>query len=131
MVACPLCDKPVIQNLINEHIDSGCADHVIDANADTPATQKTHSFFTPAGRSRVSSAKNGNPTSSPIGPPPPVLRPKTPPPGTKRSFDDAAAAEPQPNGEPASPAAARRKKLKAVEDAQRAELIGAHQIVAR
>ena len=118
MVACPLCDKPVIHNLINEHIDSGCADHVIDANADTPATQKTHSFFTPAGRSRVSSTKNGNPTSSPIGPPPPVLRPKTPPPGPQRSFDDAAAAELQPNGEPASPAAARRKKLKAVEDAQ-------------
>ncbi|KAJ4355945.1 DNA-dependent ATPase mgs1 [Didymosphaeria variabile] len=115
MVACPLCNKQVSQQLINEHIDSGCADHVVDQN-DTPSTQKTHSFFTPAARKPVSSAKNGNPASSPIAPPATTQRPKTPPPGTKRSLDESA--ENQTNGDAPSPTAVKRKKLKAVEDAQ-------------
>ncbi|KAF2446722.1 P-loop containing nucleoside triphosphate hydrolase protein [Karstenula rhodostoma CBS 690.94] len=115
MVACPLCNKQVSQALINEHIDSGCADHVVD-QADTPSTQKTHSFFTPGARKPPSSAKNGNPTSSPIAPPAAAQRPKTPPPGTKRSFDESA--DTHVNGDAPSPAAAKRKKLKAVEDAQ-------------
>ncbi|OAG05307.1 P-loop containing nucleoside triphosphate hydrolase protein [Paraphaeosphaeria sporulosa] len=115
MVACPLCNKQVSQALINEHIDSGCADHVVD-QIDTLSAQKTHSFFTSGARKPGSSARNGNPTSSPIAPPAIPQRPKTPPPGTKRLFDEAA--ENHPNGEPPSPAAAKRKKLKAVEDAQ-------------
>lgn len=114
MVACPLCNKQVAQALINEHIDSGCADHIIE-QSDTPATHKTHSFFTPAGRKAASSSKNGHPNSSPIAPPAATLRPKTPPPGTKRLFNESA--EHQINGEPSSPTA-KRKKLKAVEDAQ-------------
>ncbi|KAF9738871.1 hypothetical protein PMIN06_011835 [Paraphaeosphaeria minitans] len=115
MVACPLCNNQVNQALINEHIDSGCADHVVD-QIDTPSTHKTHSFFTPGARKPGSSAKNGNPASSPIAPPAIVQRPQTPPTGTKRSLDESA--ENHANEEPPSPAPAKRKKLKAVEDAQ-------------
>jgi putative ATPase len=115
MVACPLCNKQVSQALINEHIDSACADHVVD-HGDTPAAHKTHSFFTPGARKPSSAPKNGNLASSPIAPPILAQRPKTPPPATKRSFDEAA--EAHANGDAPSPTAVKRKKLRAVEDAQ-------------
>lgn len=119
MVDCPLCSKPVTHNFINEHIDSGCVDHVIDPT-ETPAVQKTHSFFTPAARKPGSSAKVGNPASSPIAPPALTQRSRTPPPPIKRSLDESNDAHDaqQHNGEPVSPNAVKRKKLKAVEDAQ-------------
>jgi putative ATPase len=122
MVACPVCNQPVKETLINEHIDSECKDHIIEQD-DTPNPHKTHSFFTPAGRKQSNGVKHGNPVSSPIAPSAATAtatqrldRPKTPPPGTKRSFEETndALADVQ----PPSPAATRRKKLKAQEDAQ-------------
>jgi len=107
MVACPLCNKQVSQALINEHIDSGCADHVIEQNA-TPNPQKTHSFFAPASRKP---AKSDHLTAQPV-----AAQQKTPPPGAKRSLDESVCG--QPHGEPQSPTGLKRKKLKAVEDAQ-------------
>ncbi|KAF1951103.1 P-loop containing nucleoside triphosphate hydrolase protein [Byssothecium circinans] len=124
-VACPVCNVPVKENFINEHLDSDCKSHLYEPT-ETPNPQKTHSFFTPAARKPVTStiangSKNAAPTSSPIAPPantgtPRVERTKTPPPGTKRSFDEAT--DGQAEAGPQSPSTAKRKKLKAVIDAQ-------------
>lgn len=119
MVACPLCDKPVKESLINEHIDSGCSSHTLPDQNGALDPQKTHSFFTPAARKPAASIAK-NPAVSPIAAPPAatqrVERPKTPPPAVKRPFDEAA--DRQLGGEHHSPTTAKRKKLKAVEDAQ-------------
>lgn len=118
MVACPVCEKDVNDQKINEHLDSDCKEHLIEHN-DTPSAPKTHSFFTPGARKQpVAIHRNGHPVSSPPPlPPPPVTqrteRPKTPP-GAKRSIDDASAGHI--NGEH-SPSAPKRRRLKAIEDA--------------
>jgi len=120
MVACPVCNKPVKETFINEHIDSECKDHIIEQN-DTPNPHKTHSFFTPGGRKPANGVRISNPASSPIASPAAtatqrVDRPKTPPPARKRSFDEPVDAPV--NGEPPSPSVNKRKKMKAQEDAQ-------------
>ncbi|KAF2257001.1 P-loop containing nucleoside triphosphate hydrolase protein [Trematosphaeria pertusa] len=115
MVFCPVCNKQVKESLINEHIDSGCTDHILPQN-DTPNPTRTHSFFTPTARKATTAAtsvKNGNPASSPPAPPAAtqrVERPKTPPAnvGTKRSSDEAA--DGHANGDPHSPPTPKRKK---------------------
>ncbi|PVI05985.1 P-loop containing nucleoside triphosphate hydrolase protein [Periconia macrospinosa] len=116
-VACPVCNVVVKEHFINEHLDSGCKSHVYDNNeASNPP--KTHSFFTPIGRKPIAGAQNGNPASSPIAPPT-TQRPdrsKTPPTGTKRPFEESA--DIPLNGEPQSPSGGRRKKPKAIIDAQ-------------
>ena len=118
MVACPLCDKPVKEALINEHIDSGCQSHTVEANGNgTPSTQKTHSFFsTPAARRPNNpNPKNGMSTPSAPAPAPAatqqVQRPITPPPptGTKRPFGDTDHGPT--NGETKSPVAQKRTRL--------------------
>ncbi|RYN86137.1 ATPase WRNIP1 [Alternaria tenuissima] len=121
MVDCPICAKAVKDARINEHIDSGCQDFLLEAEPQgTPSLGKAYSFFTPGARKPPGATqKNGPPTSSP--PPPPaatqlVERSKTPPASSKRPFDEAADA--QTNGEPHSPSAPKRaRKLKAVADA--------------
>jgi hypothetical protein len=121
MVDCPICAKAVKDARINEHIDSGCQDFLLEAEPQgTPSLGKAYSFFTPGARKPPGATqKNGHPTSSP--PPPPaatqlVERSKTPPASSKRPFDEAADA--QTNGEPHSPSAPKRaRKLKAVADA--------------
>jgi putative ATPase len=126
-VACPICNEPIKEHFINEHLDSGCKSHLYE-QTETLVPPKTHSFFTPVARKTAPYGKNGNPTSSPIAPPATAPRveidrererererPKTPP-GTKRSFDEVTNG--QADGEPQSPSAAKRKKLKAVVDAQ-------------
>ncbi|KAF2741092.1 P-loop containing nucleoside triphosphate hydrolase protein [Polyplosphaeria fusca] len=114
MVACPLCQKNVNQNLINEHIDSSCQKYLADEKSDTPTAQKpqTHSFFTPARRANGPTANNAAPTPAPAPSSPTpenADRPKTPPAGTKRPF--AEGVDGQTNGEPRSPAAPKRTKL--------------------
>ena len=103
MLDCPICQKPVVDSKINEHLDSDCRDHVAD---NEPV--KTHSFFTPTQRQKPPSPS----------PPLPTTQPKTPPKKTqdapKRSHDEAN--ESEKNVE--SPAAVKRqRRLKAVEDA--------------
>ena len=100
MLDCPICQKPVVDSKINEHLDSDCKEHIAD---NEPV--KTHSFFAATQRQK------------PPSPSPPLPqraekeRAKTPP---KRSHDEAN--EDGKNGE--SPAAAKRqRRLKAVEDA--------------
>jgi putative ATPase len=122
MVDCPICTKAVKDARINEHIDSGCKEFLLEQEPQgTPNLGKAHSFFTPGVRKPPGSTqRNANPASSPLAPPSATQRiaerPKTPPPGTKRSFDEAA--DGQTNGEPQSPSAPKRaRRLKAVEDA--------------
>lgn len=101
MLDCPICQKPVVDSKINEHLDSDCKDHLADHEP-----VKTHSFFAATQRQRPPSPS----------PPPPLPAPrleaaKTPP---KRSHDEAN------DGDNAveSPAAAKRmRRLRAVEDA--------------
>ncbi|KAF2190825.1 P-loop containing nucleoside triphosphate hydrolase protein [Zopfia rhizophila CBS 207.26] len=116
MVACPLCNKPVKESLINEHIDDGCTSHVIDQN-ETPNPQKTHSFFsTPARRAASSTLKNVPPAPSTQAPAPAnqrVERPKTPPAGTKRPFGDTV--DGPLDGESRSPSLPKRTKLSALQ----------------
>ncbi|KAF1851790.1 P-loop containing nucleoside triphosphate hydrolase protein [Cucurbitaria berberidis CBS 394.84] len=121
MVACPVCNKEVKDERINEHLDSGCAEHVIDQHGTpNPAKTLTHSFFTPGARSLkppTTTQRNRNPTSSPPVAPSAtqrVERPKTPL-GTKRSFEEAADGPAIGEQSPSAPKRARR--LKAVEDA--------------
>jgi len=127
MVDCPICTKQVKDARINEHIDSGCKDFLLDQEPQpAPNLGKAYSFFTAARKLPTSTLKNnGHPTSSPPAPPPPPQLPQpppvatavTPPPRTKRSFDQATDAHP-PASEPQSPSATKRaRKLKAVQDA--------------
>ncbi|KAH8730617.1 DNA polymerase III, clamp loader complex, gamma/delta/delta subunit [Phaeosphaeriaceae sp. PMI808] len=129
MVECPVCQRTVKDNRINEHLDSDCKDDLLEQEqANTPNPGKTHSFFTPGTRKpplATLAQHNGNPASSP---PPPlplglqrtVERPKTPPPppalSTKRPLEESA--EGQTNGDAPSPSAPKRaRRLKAIEDA--------------
>ncbi|PSN69053.1 P-loop containing nucleoside triphosphate hydrolase protein [Corynespora cassiicola Philippines] len=117
MVECPLCFKPVKDTRINEHIDSGCTEHVLSQHNDTPAASKTHSFFTPAAAARkiAITPKNANPASSPPAPssaPPNADRHRTPPPPLKRSLGDTEDGRPT---EPGSPST-KRKKLSALQE---------------
>jgi putative ATPase len=61
MVKCPVCDKTVKESAINDHLDSGCASHIITDEA-SPAV-KPSPFFS----SRPSLAK----PSEPVQPAPP------------------------------------------------------------
>jgi putative ATPase len=121
MVDCPVCEKAVKDSKINEHLDSGCTDFLIEQEQQhsTPnPTKSFNSFFTGARKPPGSTQKNGNPTSSPpvSARIQPVERPKTPLPGAKRSLDEAA--EGQTNGEQQSPPVPKRaRRMKAVEDA--------------
>ncbi|KAF2273318.1 P-loop containing nucleoside triphosphate hydrolase protein [Westerdykella ornata] len=101
MVACPLCNKQVKESLINEHIDDGCKSHILEQSG-TPASQKTHSFFsTPAAR-RIPPSTSKNGTLASASHPPsathPVERQKTSPSSTKRPFGSIE------DGAPAAPA---------------------------
>jgi putative ATPase len=101
MLDCPICQKPVVDSKINEHLDSDCKDHVAD---NEPV--KTHSFFTATQRQKPPSPSPPLPSTTQR-----VERAKTPP---KRSHDEAN--EVETNAE--SPAAVKRqRRLKAVEDA--------------
>ncbi|KAE8848146.1 hypothetical protein PTNB73_01988 [Pyrenophora teres f. teres] len=117
MVDCPICIKQVKDARINEHIDSGCKDFLLDQDAQPgPSLGKAYSFFTAARKLPTSTLKNGQPTSSP--PPPAVTPPHA---RTKRSFDQAAHdghGDAQRPSEPQSPSASKRARtLKAVQDA--------------
>jgi putative ATPase len=102
MLDCPICQKPVVDSKINEHLDSDCKDHVADAEP-----VKTHSFFTPTQRQKPPSPSPPLPSAAQR-----VERAKTPPP--KRPHDEAS--EGDRSGE--SPAAVKRqRRLKAVEEA--------------
>lgn len=102
---CPICQKPVKESRINEHLDSDCKDHLAD-NDHEPV--KTHSFFTATQRQRPPS-----PSPPPSLPTQRVETAKTPPP--KRSHDEANEGT---DAQVPSPAAAKRqRRLKAVEDA--------------
>ncbi|KAF2994960.1 hypothetical protein E8E13_002891 [Curvularia kusanoi] len=106
MLDCPICQKPVHDSKINEHLDSECRDYLAESDtAAAPEPVRTHSFFTATQRQQ--------PTSP--SPPTPLERAKTPP---KRSHDEANDSD-QNNGRNAeSPAAVKRqRRLKAVEDA--------------
>ncbi|KAF2639277.1 P-loop containing nucleoside triphosphate hydrolase protein [Massarina eburnea CBS 473.64] len=120
-VACPVCNTLVKEHFINEHLDSGCTSHLFE-QSDTSNPQKTHSFFTPAARkTALNTNKNVAPASSPVAPPvviQRVERQKTPPLGTKRSFDEATDGQAGGESQSQSPSAAKRKKMKAVVDAQ-------------
>lgn len=98
MLDCPICQKPVVDSKINEHLDSDCREHVAD---NEPV--KTHSFFTAAQRQKPPSPSPPLPSTA--------QRAKTPP---KRLHDEANEGE-QNGGSPA--AAKRQRRLKAVEDA--------------
>ncbi|KNG50107.1 hypothetical protein TW65_03025 [Stemphylium lycopersici] len=118
MVDCPICSKAVRDARINEHIDSGCCDFLLEPEPhDTPSLGKAYSFFIPGARKPpAATQKNGNPPSSPPAATQRLERPKTPTLRTKRSFEETA--DKQTNGELQSPSAPKRaRKLKAVEDA--------------
>ncbi|KAF1358917.1 P-loop containing nucleoside triphosphate hydrolase protein [Lizonia empirigonia] len=108
MLDCPICQQPVKEHRINEHLDSDCKDHLA---ADEPV--KTHSFFAATQRPRPPSP---SPPLLSLPPPTPrAARLKTPP---KRSHDEANGGGPDGDVPPPSPAAAKRqRRLKAVEDA--------------
>ncbi|KAF2017100.1 P-loop containing nucleoside triphosphate hydrolase protein [Aaosphaeria arxii CBS 175.79] len=129
MVECPLCQKQVHSNKINEHLDDGCSSYLVegDAKDNIPASTSkpqnaSHSFFTPGGARKASSStprSNALQTATQT-----VRRPKTPPasgkssagqsqtsPGaTKRTLEDAE--DGQINGEPpSSPPQPKRPKF--------------------
>ncbi|KAF1929439.1 P-loop containing nucleoside triphosphate hydrolase protein [Didymella exigua CBS 183.55] len=103
MLDCPICQKPVVDSKINEHLDSACNDHLADA-APAATHSLTHSFFAATQRPKPPSrSRSPSPSTPPPSTPPPPTRPKR-----SREGDD--------NGE--APAAAKRqRRLKAVEDA--------------
>ncbi|KAF3046140.1 hypothetical protein E8E12_011327 [Didymella heteroderae] len=108
MLDCPICQKPVVDSKINEHLDSDCRDHVAEHEP-----VKTHSFFAATQRQKPPSPPS--PPSPPLLPPttPRVERVKTPPP-PKRPHDEANEGEKHAE----SPAAVKRqRRLRAVEDA--------------
>ncbi|KAF1836017.1 DNA-dependent ATPase MGS1 [Decorospora gaudefroyi] len=121
MVNCPICAQAVRDARINEHIDGGCTEYLLEQDqSSTPNLGKAHSFFASTQRKPPTlTQRNRNPTSSPPVPSAAtqrIERPKTPPLATKRSFADAT--DPHANGEPQSPSAPKRaRRLKAVEDA--------------
>ena len=103
MLDCPICQKPVVDSKINEHLDSDCKEHIAADNG--PVKKETHRFFTATQRQKPPSP------SPPLPQQAPQERPRTPP---KRSHDEVDGDGK--NGE--SPAAVKRqRRLKAVEDA--------------
>lgn len=115
MVLCPVCSKPVRDQRINEHLDSDCNEYLLEHEAnDTPASVKTHSFFTPGTRKPPAVQKNGHPISSPPSTTQFVARPKTPPPAIKRPFEEVNG---EANGEQSPSGPKRARRLKAIEDA--------------
>ncbi|KAJ4317733.1 DNA-dependent ATPase mgs1 [Neodidymelliopsis sp. IMI 364377] len=97
MLDCPICQKPVKDNLINEHLDSDCNDHL--AENEKTNEVKTHSFFASTQRRRSPEDVERAETQHPE-------RARTP----KRSHDEV--------NDGQSPVAAKRaRRLKAVEDA--------------
>lgn len=105
MVTCPACERSIKDGKINEHLDSGCTDHL----AEQDAAKETHSFFKATQRQKP---------PSPPSPSPPlpaatqrVERAKTPP---KRSHDESNE-DGQGGGSPAT--VKRQRRLRAVEDA--------------
>jgi putative ATPase len=94
MLDCPICQKPVKDNLINEHLDSDCKDHL--AENEKTNEVKTHSFFASTQRRRSPEDVERVETQ----------QARTP----KRSHDEVDDGQ--------SPVAAKRaRRLKAVEDA--------------
>ncbi|EKG17914.1 ATPase AAA+ type core [Macrophomina phaseolina MS6] len=121
MVDCPICSKPVSERHINEHIDSGCAAHILDQhNAPPPPPQKHNvaSFFQTPSAKRASglAAKTSEP--SPVTSPIPTrtqlpLPSELPANGLKRSLESELAhvkAEDEP-----SPPSPKRSKLNALQ----------------
>lgn len=101
MLDCPICQKPVKDSKINEHLDSDCKDHLAEHEP-----VKTHSFFTATQRQKPPSPSPPLPSATPR-----AERARTPP---KRSHDEANDGEE--DGE--SPAVVKRqRRLKAVEEA--------------
>jgi putative ATPase len=117
MVPCPLCNKPVSESLINQHIDSGCEKHVLEQNGSGIAsgTPKgaAHSFFSPGvrrGNGSTTTTKDGSASSTPPTATQQVERPKTPPTATKRPFENTVAS-PVISGALRSPPPAKKTKL--------------------
>jgi putative ATPase len=124
MVSCPVCNKPVKAELINEHIDDGCKSHIIEqtanASTNTPNPQKTHSFFAPAGRRApapsigiVKNEKNSVAAQAPSSTAHHADNPKSPPAGTKRPFGDTI--ESPTTAGASAPALPKRSKLNALQ----------------
>src|SRR4051794_26325838 len=116
MVACPLCDKPVKEQLINEHIDSGCQSHILNPT-ETPTVQKTHNFFSTPTARRGGSSNVKNLVHASVAPAPPSAiqadHPKSPTAGTKRSFRETV--EEAADGELRSPTLPKRTKVNALQ----------------
>ena len=118
MVVCPVCEKNVEDNKINQHLDSACQTHLASQlqNNTSGSSHKLASIFDSPVARRASSntgTNTKNVTASnplpPSSPPRQTKRPKTPPAGTKRSFDDVI--DRQINGRPPSPTAQKRTKV--------------------
>ena len=119
MVACPLCNKPVKESFINEHIDAACTTHILEeTDNETPNTHRTHSFFSTPTARRPNPPKNR--VSAPLTPAHAAAplavqhreRPNSPPAGLKRPFGDAV--DGHSNGEARSPVLPKRTKLSAL-----------------
>jgi putative ATPase len=74
---CPICEKPVLESRINQHIDSGCQDNIISETPHVSSTTAT-GFFQP-GRAKHGTAPS-NLKSAPIKPAPQN--------GTKRRIEE-------------------------------------------
>ncbi|EMD64127.1 hypothetical protein COCSADRAFT_160373 [Bipolaris sorokiniana ND90Pr] len=131
MVDCPICSHAVHDARINQHIDSGCKDFIIDPTSSTQGPSKAHNFFTHAIRSTptpattttttttICSTSASTPTTAAAAAAAQRLqRPPTPPLRTKRSFTQSVDRL-HPDGDAQSPSSApkRARKLKALEDA--------------
>lgn len=102
MVTCPACEQSIIDTRINEHLDSGCKDHL----AEHDAVKETHSFFRATQRQKQPSPSPPLPAAAQR-----VDRAKTPP---KRSHDESNDGG---QGDESFAAVKRQRRLKAVEDA--------------
>lgn len=106
MVQCPVCQKEVDEQNINQHLDSGCTSHIVDIDAKPesnrnspaptappPSTTKPLFFKTPVSKSANRSFENGFSATQPS---PSIISPNTDAAsatseqnGTKRSFEAA------------------------------------------
>lgn len=137
LVPCPICDKGVQSNAINEHIDSGCTSH-LDEPTPLPAssTQKAASF--------TNFFKTSS-TSTPIKPAfakePPRTQPLPAAQGRKRSYDFSAedgqsealtpnpAKKPRPNAFEKVAPLAERMRPKTLDEVCGQELVGKNGIL--
>jgi putative ATPase len=87
---CPICQNPVKQSLINQHIDSGCQDNIITESTNAPSTVVS-GFFQP------SSSRNNEAHTKPG-----ASKPTPSENGTKRRLDEEFASKPIPAESPLS-----------------------------